>query len=302
MAGELYSSYDVVGTKEDVSDVISNISPTKTPFQSMIGSEPIHNTLFEWQEDSLRAVAVNAKVEGADAVMVARAPTVMRSNRTQILADYFQVSGTNDKTSKYGRAKESAYQASLAATALKRDLEHAFVGVDQAAVTGDESTARKMASYFQQIDADAIAYTGGSSTAIDEADILAVAQTLYDNGADPDTIMVTPADSLIVADLAKATGRVRDINNGSKDRAIVNVIDLYISPFGELKVVLNRFLLSTATLIFDAANWKKAVLRDWTRETLAKTGDSLKMMILGEFSLKHKNQKASGYITKAADA
>jgi len=42
-----YTTYDTVGIKEDVSDVISNIAPTKTPFQTMIGSDKTKNRLFQ---------------------------------------------------------------------------------------------------------------------------------------------------------------------------------------------------------------------------------------------------------------
>jgi hypothetical protein len=42
-----WTAYDTVGKKEDISDIISNITPTYTPFLSMIGEEKIHNTLFQ---------------------------------------------------------------------------------------------------------------------------------------------------------------------------------------------------------------------------------------------------------------
>ena len=77
-------------------------------------------------------------------------------------------------------------------------------------------------------------------------------------------------------------------------------MDLYVSPFGEVKVYLNRFLKAGDTLVFDPENWKQCTLRGWTRETLAKDGDNMKMMIVGEFSLKHKNQKASAVIREGA--
>ena len=71
----------------------------------------------------------------------------------------------------------------------------------------------------------------------------------------------------------KASGevRTRDIGNG---RTLVNVIDVYVSPFGKLNVVMNRFLKAGNTLIFDPAMWVKCTLRPWFRETLAKTGIS----------------------------
>jgi hypothetical protein len=76
------------------------------------------------------------------------------------------------------------------------------------------------------------------------------------------------------------------------------VVNLYVSPFGEQKVQLNRFQKAGNTLVFDPANWKKAVYRNWTRETLAKTGDAQRQMLIGEFSLKHVNQSASGIIVE----
>ena len=106
--------------------------------------------------------------------------------------------------------------------------------------------------------------------------------------------MIKPADSLIVAGFAAASGRTRDFETGTK---VVNVVDIYVSPFGTQKVVLNRFMKADSALLFDPANWKKAVLRPFTRTLLAKTGDADRHFIVGEFGLKHVNYKASGAIT-----
>jgi hypothetical protein len=293
-----YVTYDMVGIKEDVSDIISNITPTKTPFQSMIGSEKVTQTLFQWQEDSLRDEANNAKVEGHTAVDSTRTPTTMRTNYTQIIADTIKVSGTADAVSTYGRAKESAYQMAKVAAELKRDLEYAFVGIGtNAAVAGNSTTAREMASAFSMIDSTMRIFTGGTSTPVDEADVLTMLQSTYTEGSEPDILMVTPTNSLEVADFAVGSSKERDFGTGRK---VVNVVDVYVSPFGEVKVVLNRFLKAKYTFLFDAEMWKKMYLRNWTRETLAKTGDNLQMLLLGEFSLKHKNFFASAWCEEAA--
>jgi hypothetical protein len=293
-----YVTYDMVGIKEDVSDIISNITPTKTPFQSMIGSEKVTQTLFQWQEDSLRDEADNNKVEGHTAVDSTRTPTTMRTNYTQIIADTIKVSGTADAVSTYGRAKESAYQMAKVAAELKRDLEYAFVGIGtNAAVAGDSTTAREMASAFSMIDSTMRIFTGGTSTPVDEADVLTMLQSTYTEGSEPDILMVTPTNSLEVADFAVGSSKERDFGTGRK---VVNVVDVYVSPFGEVKVVLNRFLKAKYTFLFDAEMWKKMYLRNWTRETLAKTGDNLQMLLLGEFSLKHKNFFASAWCEEAA--
>jgi hypothetical protein len=294
-----YITYDMVGIKEDVSDVISNITPSKTPFQSMIGSEKATQTLFQWQEDTLRDEANNAKVEGHTAADTTRTPTTMRSNYTQILAETIKVSGTADAVSSYGRAKESAYQMAKVAAELKRDLEYAFVGIGaNAAVAGNSATAREMASAFSLMHADMRELSGGASTPIDESDVLAMAQNCYNQGSDPDTLMITPANSLEIAEFAQISDkRIRDFGGSHK---VVHVVDVYVSPFGEIKVVLNRFIKDKHSLLFEADMWKKVTLRPWTRETLAKTGDNLQMMLVGEFSLKHKNFYASAWCEEAA--
>lgn len=296
-----YTTYEVIGQAEDVSDVISNIAPTKTPFQSMIGNEKIDAKLFEWQEDTLRAVAVNAQVEGADSSETARVPTSMKSNYAQILSEAFKISATSDRVKKYGRVKETAYQTAKTGEELKRDLEHQMVGVDQAAVAGNATLARKMQSALNSIDSSVATITdsdagttGNQAGALTEANVLATHQKLYNAGADVDILMIKPADSLIVNTFAAASGRTRDLGNGKK---IVNAVDLYVSPFGEMKVVLNRFLKTTHALLLDGSMWSKCTLRPWTKEALAKIGDADRWLIVGEFSLKNKNSKASGRIS-----
>lgn len=296
-----YTTYDQVGKAEDVSDIISNISPTKTPFSSSLKSEKISARSFDWQEDSLRAVQVNAQVEGFTASDASLSPTTLRSNVAQILEKTIKVSATADVIKTYGRAKETAYQLSKAGEELNRDLEHAMVGLDQAAVTGNSTTARKMASAIYQISAtttvttdSSTGTTGNQAGALTEANVLSLHQTLYNEGGDPSILMVKPADAKLVAAFTGASGRYRTINDGSK--TLVNAVDLYVSPFGELKVVINRFLKSDHALMFDPDMWRKAVLRPWSRTMLAKDGDNEKHLLVGEYSLKHMNQKGSGKI------
>src|SRR6185312_3593996 len=235
----LFQTYEMVGIKEDISDIISNISPTKTPFLSSIGNEKVTNTLFQWQTDALRAVASAPVLEGADAAYITVAPTVMLNNHTQIFAESVQVSGTTDAVSTYGRARESAYQLAKSAAALKRDLEWAFVGTAQAAVAGSDAVARQMAGAQVQINTTTadnatpnLVYTGGAATAPTEANFLTALQEVFVAGGDPSVIQVTPANSIIFAAFAAAAGRYRTIQTGGDDKTLVNVVNLYVSPFG----------------------------------------------------------------------
>jgi hypothetical protein len=291
-----YQTFQEVGLKENISDIITNISPRKTPFLSAIGNEKIHQPLFQWQEDSLRSVngTAAAAVEGADPSDITVTPTVMRNNQTQIFVEAVKVSETAQASLAYGRAKELAYQMSKTSAALKRDLENAFVGTAQVLAAGSSSTARNMAGVQQQVAAGNINYMG-AATALSEAGLLIGLQNAFTAGADPDRIHVTPSNSIVVAAFASAAGRYRTFTD-PKSNNIVNAVNLYVSPFGEQKVEINRFLKAKNTLIFEPAMWTQATLRPWTRQTLAKTGDAEKQMIVGEFSLKHKNYAASAMV------
>lgn len=287
----VYTTYDQVGKAEDISDVISNISPTKTPFVSSIADDDIHARLFEWEEDSLRAVQTNAQIEGFTAADATLTAMTSRTNVAQILEKTIKVSMTADAIKTHGRAKETAYQIAKGAEEVKRDLENAMVGVSQAAVTGSAGVARQMASAIVQVAAGTT--TAGGSAALTEAKVLANHQLVYNAGGDPSIFMIKPADAIIVAGFNAATGRYQTTPN---DQKITNAVKVYISPFGELKIVLNRFLLTTVALSYDPDMWKRCVLRPWTRTALAKTGDNEMHNIVGEFSLKHMNQSASGLI------
>jgi hypothetical protein len=119
-------------------------------------------------------------------------------------------------------------------------------------------------------------------------------QAVYNAGADISVLMVKPADSVIVANFATATGRLREIQQAGTE--LVNSIRVYTTPFGSLKVIMNRFLLPTICMGYDPQYWKLGTLRPWFKQKLAVTGDNEMWSIIGEFSLKHLNQSASGQV------
>ena len=137
-----YTSYNQVGLKENVDDLISNISPFSTPMQAMIKNEKVNARTFSFLEDSLADSMVNAQVEGADSSMLTLTDATERTNNTQIMSKAFQISATADAVATYGRAKETALQLAKKLKEIKKDYEHAMVGVTQVAVAGSASTAR----------------------------------------------------------------------------------------------------------------------------------------------------------------
>jgi hypothetical protein len=104
-----YQTYTAIGMREDLSDLIYNISPTDTPFMSSIGKTKATAVLHEWQTDSLdAAVLTNAAVEGATASDATMSPTTRVGNRTQIFQKTIKISGTLDAVDKAGRKSEKA--------------------------------------------------------------------------------------------------------------------------------------------------------------------------------------------------
>ena len=167
------------------------------------------------------------------------------------------------------------------------------MGVDQAAVGGGASTARKMASASQMISTTVDA--GANATdALTEAKVLDLHQTCYTNGSDPSVLMIKPADSLIIGGFASAAGRERDIG---ASQTLVNTISVLVTAYGTFKVVMNRENLATNAYLIDPSMFKQCVLRPFSRTLLAKTGDSDKHMVVGEVSVKHTSFADSGMIT-----
>ena len=288
----IYKTYEQIGLAEDVSNIISDITPTDTPLYSMIKTEKVHARQYSYMTDSLAAAASNAQLEGFTASAGTAIPTTMINGNTQILQKTFQVSATADAVKAYGRAKETAYQLSKALKEIKKDVEFAFVGASNATVAGNATTAREMDSADQLIGAGNT--TAGGTAALTEAMITATGQAVYNNGGDATILMVKPADSLIIAGFTGAAGRTREFNDGNK--TLTNAVNLYVSPFGEYRVTLNRHQMTTHAFLLDPSMWRTASLRPFARTLLAKTGDSDTHMVVGELGLMHKNPLGSGQI------
>jgi hypothetical protein len=288
----IYKTYEQIGLAEDVSNIISDITPTDTPMYSMIKTEKVHARQYSYMTDSLAAAASNAQLEGFTASAGTAIPTTMITGNTQILQKTFQVSATADAVKAYGRAKETAYQLSKALKEIKKDVEFAFVGASNATVAGNSTTAREMDSADQLI--GAANTTAGGTAALTEAMITATGQAVYNNGGDATILMVKPADSLIIAGFTGAAGRTREFNDGNK--TLTNAVNLYVSPFGEYRVTLNRHQMTTHAFLLDPSMWRTASLRPFARTLLAKTGDSDTHMVVGELGLMHKNPLGSGQI------
>jgi hypothetical protein len=285
-------TFDQVGKRENVEDIIYDISPTDTPMLTSIGTSTAGATLHQWLQDSLAPVATNANVEGADAGTASTITQTVKTANTQIFDKVVQVSGTAEAVGTYGRTSDLAYAIAKAGKEIKRDIEHSFVGAGQAGTAGNSSTARQLTSAANQISA-ATTNTAGSNRTLTEALVLDVAQKVYEKGGDASQMQVTPSHSVVVAGFATASGRQRDFGSST---TVVNSVDILVTPFGTLNVVPNRLLNANTSLILDTEYWSRAVLRPMQTVVLARTGDSDKRQMLTELTLVCEHDEASGKI------
>jgi hypothetical protein len=303
-----FSTFEAIGNREDLKDFIANISPTDTPFTNMAGKAKAQNVYFEWQTDALAAPNTsNAQIEADDTTIAAVTPTVRVGNRTQISNASVVISRTQETVQKAGRSSELAYQITKKTKELKRDIE-AILSQNQASAAGNATTARKTGSleawFATNVSRGASGSSGGFSggavaaapdgtqRAFTESLLKTVAQSVYSAGGDADTIMVGPAQKQIVSTFTGNNTRTQDTSEGKLSTAI----KVYESDFGDLKIVTNRFQRNRTAFVLQSDMWQIAWLDPIRVEDLAKTGDSMKKLLVGEYGLLSRNEAASGVI------
>ena len=308
-----YQTYTAIGMREDLSDVIYSISPTDVPFMSSIGKTKATAVLHEWQTDSLSAaVLTNYAVEGDTASDATMSPTTRVGNRCQIAQKTVKISGTLQAVDKAGRKSEKAYQLAKASAEIKRDMETTLLS-NQTATNGNSSTARKLGGLQAWLnsnydggtsgvagDLGTTARTDGTNRTFTEDILKVVIKEVYASGGNPKVLMVNPAHKQLVSAFAGIAAQ-RFMAPANTPTTIVSAADVYLSDFGAISIVPNRFMTSTnscneTAFILDPDMAAIAYLRPFQTNELAVTGDNESTQLLCEFTLEVKNQGAHGIV------
>jgi len=301
-----YSTYDAVGEREDLSNVIYNISPTDTPFMSAIAKAKASMTNHEWQKDSLAAASgTNAAIEGNEVTFSAPSATTRLGNYSQISTKSVIVTGTVDAVNKAGRNNELAYQISKASKEIKRDMETSLCA-NNAKVAGNDTTARELGGIESWIATNDVmssagspssptgdgsdARTNGTQRAFTEAQLKAALKLVWDAGGDPTMVMCGSFNKQKLSGFTGGSTRFDPAEN----KRLVAAVEIYESDFGALTVAPNRFSPARSVHIITPDMWALAFLRDFQLEDLAKTGDASKQFLLAEYTLEARNEAASG--------
>lgn len=308
-----FRTYAAVGLREDLSDVIYNISPTDTPFMSTIGKTKATAVYHEWQTDSLAAAAANAAVEGADASTATLSATTRVGNRTQISQKTIGVTGTLEAVDKAGRKSEKAYQLAKASAEIKRDMEFTLLNNTVQSNGTAGSTARVLGGLQTWLATNGdfgsggsagasgtTARTNGTNRTFDEATLKTVVKEVFESGGSPKILMVTPAHKQTVSAFAGIAAQ-RYMAPSDAPTTIIGAADVYLSDFGSMSVVPNRFMLSgnsanEVAFVLDPEYAAVAYLRPFQTKDLAIVGDAERTQLLVEYTLEVKNESAHGII------
>jgi len=306
-----FLTYSAKGIREDLSNVITNIAPEETPFMSNIGRENVTNTLFEFQTDTLAAAAANAQLEGDDVgTFDAVVATVRVQNYCQISRKTIVLSATEEVVNKAGRRSELAYQIAKRGSELKRDQEFIMLQ-NTGAVAGDSTTARKTGSLTAflktNIDFDttngasptyttlpSAARTDGTVRTFTETILKNVIQKVWTAGGTPKILMVGPVNKQRVSGFTGIASSRFNIDGGAKPATLIGAVDIYVSDFGNVSVIANRFQRERDAFVLDPDYAKMVVLRPYQQIDLAKSGDADKKMLIVEYGLKVLAENAHG--------
>lgn len=311
-----FQTYEAEGIPEQLTNVIYNISPEDTPYSSNISRGKTTTTFKEWQEDELAAPDTNNAVPMGDDVQNfdAVVPTERRGNYTQISRKTVIIADTLEAVDKKGRKSELAYQLAKKGAELKRDIEAILLsnqGAQAAAAGVAGKTASVIAFIKTNVDHEATganpvysevptqARTDGALRPFTEDMLKSMVAACWEQGANPTTVMVGSKNKQTVSGFEGIATRTLQ-QTGAKVTAIIGAADIYVSDFGKLSIVPNRFQRTRDALFLDFSYIELDFLRPIKQVPLAKTGDAEKRMLICEYLHKVNTEKALGLVTDLA--
>lgn len=310
-----FQSTSAVGNREELSDVVSRITPEDTPIYSMAPKGKAKTTNPEWEIDTLRAPAANAQLEG-DEFSFTAVPTPTRvGGRTQIFREGFIVSSTQEAEDNAGKIEKLKHNMLKAGIQIRKDIELAIV-TNNASVAGATREIGGLPSWYETntsrgtsgadggfSSGNTTAATNGTQRAFTKALMDTNFQEVYNAGGDNKYLVVSPYVKTVFTTFMSDSNvaQFRYAASGG-DNSIVATADVYEGDFGKTTVIPNRVMATSAAVARNAHNVDPDLLMwKWLRKmkrvpNLAKTGDAEKGMIVGEGTLCIKNEAGMGVV------
>ena len=298
-----FDTYSATADREDLSNIIYNISPMQTPFMSSIGKRSINNVVFDWQTEVLATPVATGELEGFELSRSASVATTRVSNVAMISKRDATVTGSQDASDPAGKRSEMAHQLAIMSKALKRDMEEALCQKG-AKTTGNATTARVTGGFESWITSNDSRGTSGASTgggaaptdgtqrALTETLLKDTLQLCFENGGEPSMAICGPHNKQVISGFTGRT-QARQMIDANTVEASVSV---YSSDFGELKIVPSNRSRERSLLLVDPEYAKVSFLRDFNVQDIAKIGDAETKMLVVEFGLEVSNEAAHGAV------
>jgi len=284
-------TYNAVGNREDLSDIITNISPTDTPLYSGFGrGEPATATYHEWVEDALKTPGSNAQVEGAAYTVSTPTTRTRKGNYTQIFEQGYGVSRTQEAVQKAGIKSEIAYQMTKAMKEIANDVEYAIVR-NLTAAAGDATTPRTLGG-IQAFVTTNVLDNGGTARALTEDLLNDGVQAAWEDGGNPNMVVCSGSKKRTISGFTAGTTKTID----AQDKRLIAAIDVYESDFGILRIVPHRLMESDKIYILEKGRWKISYLRPFATRPVAETKDAIEKVIIGELTLEARAEKANAIV------
>ena len=290
----IFTTYNQNGNREDLLDIIVNITPTETPMLSGFKKTKAKGTLHEWMQDSLAAVGDSKVVEGSDATFGTLAARTRVGNYTQINRKTFQVSDTMDVIEKAGvNGGEYEYQMARSLKELARDMENDIV-TGTSAAGASTSTARASRGVLSFISSNVETGSATGTQALTETLYNDALQTIFNSGGNPDTTYCNGFQKRQISGFTAS--QTRNIEATSKK--LIATLDVYESDFGLQRVILDRYMDADKVALLQKDMWKVAMLRPVKHTPISRIGSSRRGMVESEWTLEALSEASSGKITE----
>ena len=291
--------YSDSSVREDLLDIITNISPTETQIMSGLPTTAASSVRHEWLEDTLATVKFNSYVEGADASYAVTDPS-RDINYCQIIRQGFTVSDTQKANDHAGFSDRKAYEAAKAMKVWKNDAEYSVLL--NSLNCGSTTVGRTMKGIYNWVVATNV--TNQSGTSLSENNLLDYLQEVWNYGGEIDEVYVGAAMKRRIDGFT--AGSTKTVPQA--DRRLVNAIDVYESSFSPLvKIFLHRYADTVAQAIdptthdiigIDSDKYAISYLRKPFMRDLSKTGDAENAEIVGELTLEDRAGGKCAFIGK----
>lgn len=288
---KLFYDERAIGNKEDLSEEITMITPTDTPFLSRFGKVKAKSVVHDWLTDTLADAAESKHIEGADYSFSKPASRTRLSNYTQIVVTPVEVSDTQRSVDTAGIEDEFAYQLNKKMKEHARNIEYSLV--NGTGNSGASGAAREVKGVLSWITANVGTGTGTGAEYLTETMFNNLLQEIWEQGGEPDEAYANGFQKRKISDFTGGATK----NVDAEDKRLTRGVDIYESDFGVIKIIPHRYMTSTVVAVLQSNLWKYAALRPTKKVDVAKVGSGTRAVVETEFTLEARNEAGSGKIT-----